>query len=168
MPWEMQQIAEDTFQTGFQGASCLQPQEPSNVTRCQRALRTAPECGQRTSFTCAESPAGTHVCTASLLSSALGQEARGASAGSMSWTCPSEQRHSGRDTLVTCGEPFQAWEMWLSPQMTQIPAHRILGCGGNRQIHTDYRVLWRKRDGAATLSRVERPSPPLGRLLLFF
>ena len=32
-----------------------------------------------------------------------------------------------------------------------------------RQIHTDYRVLWRKRDGTTTLSRGERlgaPQPP--------
>ena len=34
--------------------------------------------------------------------------------------------------------------------LMQIPAHRIMCCGGNRQIHTDYRVLWRKRDGEAT------------------
>ena len=27
-----------------------------------------------------------------------------------------------------------------------------------RQIHTDYPVLWRKRDGTATLSRGERPT----------
>ena len=34
------------------------------------------------------------------------------------------------------------------------------------QIHTDYRVLWRERDGTATLSRGERPDPCLDRLLL--
>ena len=33
----------------------------------------------------------------------------------------------------------------------QIPARRILCCGNNGQIHTDYRVLCRKRDGMATL-----------------
>ena len=37
-----------------------------------------------------------------------------------------------------------------------------------RQIHTDYRVLWRKRDHKATLSRGEHPDPCLGRLLLLF
>ena len=41
-------------------------------------------------------------------------------------------------------------------------------CGGNRQIHTDYRVLWRKRDGAATLSRGERLDPCLDRHSLLF
>ena len=35
--------------------------------------------------------------------------------------------------------------------MVRILPHRILCCGGNRQIHRDYRVLWRKRDGMATL-----------------
>ena len=44
----------------------------------------------------------------------------------------------------------------IGRKMTWIPAYRILGCGGNRQIHTDYRVLWRKRNGTATLSRGER------------
>ena len=37
-----------------------------------------------------------------------------------------------------------------------------------RQIHTDYRVLWRKRDSTATLSRGKRPNPCLDRLLLLF
>ena len=37
-----------------------------------------------------------------------------------------------------------------------------------RQIHMDYRVLWRKRDGTATLSRGEHPDPCLDRLLLLF
>ena len=35
------------------------------------------------------------------------------------------------------------------------------------QIHTDYQVLWRKKDGTATLSRGERPNPCLDRLLFF-
>ena len=52
--------------------------------------------------------------------------------------------------------------------MMRIPAHRILCCGGNRQIHMDYRVLWGKRDGTATLSRGEHPDPCLDRLLLLF
>ena len=34
----------------------------------------------------------------------------------------------------------------------------LLQCGGNRQIHMDYQVLWRERDGTATLSRGERPT----------
>ena len=37
-----------------------------------------------------------------------------------------------------------------------------------RQIHTDYQVLWRKKDGSATLSRGEHPNPCLDRLLLLF
>ena len=38
-----------------------------------------------------------------------------------------------------------------------------------RQIHTDYRVLWRKRDGRATLSRGECPTLALtGFYWLFF
>ena len=37
-----------------------------------------------------------------------------------------------------------------------------------RQIYTDYRVLWRKRDSTATLSRGECPDPCLDRLLLLF
>ena len=37
-----------------------------------------------------------------------------------------------------------------------------------RQIHMDYRVLGRKRDSTATLSRGERPDPCLDRLLLLF
>ena len=37
-----------------------------------------------------------------------------------------------------------------------------------KQIHRDYRVLWRKRDGMATLSREEHLNPCLDRLLLFF
>ena len=37
-----------------------------------------------------------------------------------------------------------------------------------RQIHMDYQVLWRKRDGKATLSRGEHPDPFLDRLLVLF
>ena len=37
-----------------------------------------------------------------------------------------------------------------------------------RQIHMDYRVLGRKRDSTATLSRGESPDPCLDRLLLLF
>ena len=37
-----------------------------------------------------------------------------------------------------------------------------------RQIHMDYRVLWRKREGTATLSRGEHPNLCLDRLLLLF
>ena len=37
-----------------------------------------------------------------------------------------------------------------------------------RQIPTDYRVLWRKRDSLATLSRGEHPDTCLDRLLLLF
>ena len=52
--------------------------------------------------------------------------------------------------------------------MTWIPARRIWCCGGNRQIHTDYRVLWRKRDGVASLSRGERLDSCFDGLLLLF
>ena len=41
-------------------------------------------------------------------------------------------------------------------------------CGCNGQIHTDYQVLWRKRDSTATLSRGERPDPCHDRLLFLF
>ena len=37
-----------------------------------------------------------------------------------------------------------------------------------RQIHTDYRVLWRKRGSTATLSRGERLDPCLDRLFYCF
>ena len=52
--------------------------------------------------------------------------------------------------------------------LSRILACRILCCGSNRQKHMDHRVLWRKRDGAAALSRGERPDPCLDRLLLLF
>ena len=38
----------------------------------------------------------------------------------------------------------------------------------SRQIHTVYRVLWRRRDGVDTLSRGERLDPCRDRLLLLF
>ena len=41
-------------------------------------------------------------------------------------------------------------------------------CVVMRQIHTDYRVLWRKRDDTATLSRRECLAFCLDRLLLLF
>ena len=41
-------------------------------------------------------------------------------------------------------------------------------CVVMRQIHTDYRVLWRKREGTATLSRGEHLDPCFDRLLLLF
>ena len=37
-----------------------------------------------------------------------------------------------------------------------------------RQIHRDYRVLWRKSDSAATLSKGEHPNPCPDRLLVLF
>ena len=60
--------------------------------------------------------------------------------------------------------------------------HQMMGCptdadpgrwdpcvvAETRQIHMDYRVLWRKRDSRATLSREERLNPCLDRLLLLF
>ena len=51
----------------------------------------------------------------------------------------------------------------------RIPARSVGGIvAETRQIHTGYRVLWRKRDASATLSRGERPNPRLDRLLLAF
>ena len=44
--------------------------------------------------------------------------------------------------------------------------HRVVA--EMRQIHTDYQVLWRKRDSKDTLSRGECPNPCLDRLLLLF
>ena len=53
--------------------------------------------------------------------------------------------------------------------MIQIPACRIpCVVAETRQIHIDYQVLWRKRDGMATLSRGECPDTCLDRLLLLF
>ena len=52
--------------------------------------------------------------------------------------------------------------------MTRIPARRILCCSGNRQMHTGYPVLRRKRVSAATLSRGECSDPCLDRLLSLF
>ena len=46
------------------------------------------------------------------------------------------------------------------------PACSIVG--ETRQIHTDYRVLWRKRDSTVTLSRKECLEPCIDRLLLLF
>ena len=38
--------------------------------------------------------------------------------------------------------------------MMQTPAHSVVDTGAEtRQIHADYRVLWRKRDSVTTLSR---------------
>ena len=37
-----------------------------------------------------------------------------------------------------------------------------------RQIHMDYQVLWKKRDGTATFSRGEHLDPCLDRLLFLF
>ena len=48
------------------------------------------------------------------------------------------------------------------------PAHRILCCGYNRHVLTDYLVLWRKRDSKSTLSRGEHPHSCLDKLLLLF
>ena len=51
--------------------------------------------------------------------------------------------------------------------MMRILASRILCCGGNRQIHMDYRVLWKKREGTATRSRGERLHPCLDSFYCF-
>ena len=49
------------------------------------------------------------------------------------------------------------------------PARSVCGVVAEvRHVHTDYRVLWRKRDGMATLSRGESPNRCLDRLLLLF
>ena len=56
---------------------------------------------------------------------------------------------------------------WISDADT---ARSVCGVRAEtRQIHKDYRVLWRKRDGMATLSRGELHADPcLERLLLLF
>ena len=54
-------------------------------------------------------------------------------------------------------------------QMMRTLAHSFCSIVAEmRQIHMDYQVLWRNRDGMATLSRGERPDPSLDRLLLLF
>ena len=51
----------------------------------------------------------------------------------------------------------------------QTPTRSVCGIvAETRQIHMDYQVLWRKRDGTDTFSRGERPDPGLDRLLLLF
>ena len=62
--------------------------------------------------------------------------------------------------LAAKGSHVPFWATWavLIGELIRIPSHRILCCGGNRQIHTDYRVPWRKRDCVATLSRGEHPT----------
>ena len=51
----------------------------------------------------------------------------------------------------------------------QTPAFRVRGfMDERRQIHTDYQVLWRKRDSMATLSKGKCTDPCLDRLLLLF
>ena len=53
--------------------------------------------------------------------------------------------------------------------MTQSPTSSVHSIVAEmRQIHTDYRVLRRKRDGRATLSREEHPDPCLDRLFFLF
>ena len=72
---------------------------------------------------------------------------------------------------------YASYSLYLLPNSPPSPPQLIIDadpspqdpcCGCNRQIHMDYGVLWRKRDGAATLSRGERLDPCLERLLLFF
>ena len=51
--------------------------------------------------------------------------------------------------------------------MTQTPASSVHGVVADmRQIHMDYRVLWRKRDNTATLSRGECPNPCLDKAFI--
>ena len=51
----------------------------------------------------------------------------------------------------------------------RIVASRILCCGGNRQIHTDYRSpVEKKGQHGHSLSEREGPKPCLDRLLLLF
>ena len=59
-------------------------------------------------------------------------------------------------------------------KVISIVVMRSLACSAHsivaerRQIHTDYRVLWRKRDGTATLSRGEPLNLCFDRLVLLF
>ena len=53
--------------------------------------------------------------------------------------------------------------------LMRTPAFSVRGVvAETRQIHMYYRVLWRKRNGMATLSRGEHADPCLNRLLLLF
>ena len=57
---------------------------------------------------------------------------------------------------VSLGEESKEifWKVKSQGQMTRSPASSVHGgVAETRQIHTDYRVLWRKRDSTATLSR---------------
>ena len=60
----------------------------------------------------------------------------------------------------------QIKENWR-PLVTRSQASSVRGVVAEmRQIHMDYQVLWRKRDGRATLSRGKRPHLCFDRLLL--
>ena len=58
------------------------------------------------------------------------------------------------------------WTLWVCgshewPYLMRTPASRVCGVvAETRQTHTDYRVLWRKRDGTATLSRGQHLGAP--------
>ena len=53
--------------------------------------------------------------------------------------------------------------------VVRTPARSVRGAvAETRHTHTDYRVLWRRRDCTATLSRGEHPNLSLDRLLLLF
>ena len=63
--------------------------------------------------------------------------------------------------LTTIGDNYlkPAFSHLLTTALMQM-AHSICNImAETRQIHTDYRVQWRKRDGRATLSRGEPPPP---------
>ena len=55
----------------------------------------------------------------------------------------------------------------LVGSLMRILASRILCGGSNRQIHTDYWVLWRKRDSTTPLSGGECPDPCLDSFYCF-
>ena len=61
------------------------------------------------------------------------------------------------------------WRLYLEARVTRTLTCSVRGVVAEmRQIHKDYRVLWRKGDQMATLSRGEHPNPCLDRLLLLF
>ena len=63
---------------------------------------------------------------------------------------------------------ISAWE-WVFISLGHMYKSVIAGdMAEMRQIHMDYRVLWRKRDSTDTFSRGEHPYACLDRLLLLF
>ena len=69
---------------------------------------------------------------------------------------------------MECGSQSKGSPGFRSQPMQTLACSVLDIVAETRQIHRDYRVLWRKGDGTATLSRGELPDPCLDRLLLLF